>query len=488
MTVIMVSGLDIYSESITLQGDTTYFMSRSRLNGEKLLGIKGNTNSFIGMFATAHDTLLCPLSPENGAVLRTRLPWLNPVPLGAQTSFGFGDRLGLATPGHISALSAVAAEGKIAPILAQQSVRENTRIGRTPQQVMDAATWGAFQMGWRAPWGADADHVKEVDHLPAFVAAGYTFYTIDPSDHVDNEAQTDTADTLRTKATNLPWNILHSSYEELKVQYCATPIYLNDLVLHFDEKILLQALAKYGDAIAHTWTIYQALVTQMAGKPFDLELSVDETDTPTSIHEHFYIVNELKRLGIPVVSLAPRFVGKFQKGVDYMGDLAQFEAELVKHMAIMNHFGSYKLSIHTGSDKFSIYPIIAKHAKGHVHVKTAGTSYLEALRIIARYDPAFFRRILQLSRSRFEKDRKSYYLDAQLSKVPEDSELVDTQLPDLLDRFDARQVLHVAFGSVLVEFGAEFHKVCASNEAAYEEGLVKHFKRHLLPFADGKQD
>ena len=95
------------------------------------------------------------------------------------------------------------AAATIGPIFAQQSVRENTRTGRTPQQVLDDAIWGIFQEGWRAPWGADADHVKEIADLAPFVAAGYTFYTIDPSDYVDNAAQTDAPETLREKVARL---------------------------------------------------------------------------------------------------------------------------------------------------------------------------------------------------------------------------------------------------------------------------------------------
>ena len=117
-------------------------------------------------------------------------------------------------------------------------------------------------------------------------------------------------------------------------------------------------------------------------------MSVDETDTPTSAEEHYFIANELLRRDVPVVSLAPRFVGKFQKGRLH-GDSAEFETELAKHAAIMHHFNNYKLSIHTGSDKFSIYSIINQHTNGRVHVKTAGTSHLEALRHQPHRHPAF---------------------------------------------------------------------------------------------------
>ena len=170
----------------------------------------------------------------------------------------------------------------------------------------------------------------------------------------------------------------------------------------------------------------------MHGTRYDLEMSVDETETPTSIYEHYFMAHELLRRKLPVVSLAPRFVGKFQKGVDYIGDTAPFEAELIKHAAILKHFDAYKLSVHTGSDKFSIYPLVAKYAEDRVHVKTAGTSYLEALRVIADLDTALFRQILDYSRARFETDRKTYFLDCQPDKVPANADLSDADLPGLL--------------------------------------------------------
>ena len=390
--------------------------------------------------------------------------------------------MGTATAGHIQAMRSTGADAMIGPIYAQQSVRENTRTGRTPQQVLDDAMWGIFQEGWRTPWGADADHVKEIADLAPFVAAGYTFYTIDPSDYVDNAAQTDAPNALREKVARLPWEQLGTTYAALRARYCDTPFELDGLTLQFSEQVLLRALAKYGRAIAHTAAIAAALTTQVQGGRYDLEISVDETDTPTSVYEHFLIANELHARGIPVASVAPRFVGKFQKGVDYMGDIELFEAELAKHVAIMNHFDSYKLSIHTGSDKFSIYPIIARHAHGHVHVKTAGTSYLEALRLVAEYDPALFRAMLDHARAHFEHDRKTYFLDAQLDKVPAGAAVPDANLPELLNQFDARQVLHVAFGSILDAYGDPLRALIAAHENAFCAGLEKHFTRHLRPF------
>ena len=120
-----------------------------------------------------------------------------------------------------------------------------------------------------------------------------------------------------------------------------------------------------------------------------------------------------------------------------------------------------------------------------MHVKTAGTSYLEALRVIADLDTALFRQILDYSRQRFENDRKSYFLDCQPDKVPANADLSDADLPGLLEQFDARQLLHVTFGSNLDRFGPQIHGLIADHEEAYEKVLITHFNRHLAPFANG---
>jgi hypothetical protein len=187
-------------------------------------------------------------------------------------------------------------------------------------------------------------------------------------------------------------------------------------------------------------------------------------------------------LGVRWVSLAPRFIGSFEKGVDYIGDLAIFEQELSGHAQVLKYFGNYKLSLHSGSDKFNIYPAIAAQTGRRVHVKTAGTSYLEALRVLSRETPVFFREILEFSRSRYEIDRASYHVSAVLAKVPPSNALTDEELPTLLEQFDARQVLHVTFGSVLNVYGSPLMSTLAANEMAYTHQVAKHFRKHLAPF------
>jgi hypothetical protein len=481
MGLEQLAGLKTYPPSVTEVEGVTYFLGREA--DRKCLGILGDVFGFKG--ERQGEALLCPLTAANAAALREKLPWLRPQPLGLRKSAGCGDRLGLATPGHIRALRRVAlqqgsGQGAIAPILAQQSMRENARTGRTPQQVMDDAMWGLFQEGWRDPWGADADHLKTTDDVDICVAAGYTFFTVDPGDHVDNGAHSASLDLLQEKYQALPWTELQDSPDGLRERYLGQSFPVETFTLEFDELSLLRAAGKYSWAVARTVRMYRHLAAR--SQHFELEMSVDETETPTAVEEHFFIARELKRLGVQWVSLAPRYVGRFEKGVDYIGDLAEFETQLAKHAAIARVLGPYKLSIHSGSDKFSIYPIIARLTQGSVHLKTAGTSYLEALRAVARVAPTFFRDILGYAIERYPQDRATYHVSAELSQVSAPRGLSDKELPDLLDQFDARQVLHVTFGSVLERFGEELLAVLAAHEEAHYAALETHFEKHLLPF------
>ncbi len=173
-------------------------------------------------------------------------------------------------------------------------------------------------------------------------------------------------------------------------------------------------------------------------------------------------------------SLAPRFIGRFEKGVDYIGDLNALDAELAKHASVTAHFGTYKLSLHSGSDKFNDYPLIAKYCGERIHVKTAGTSYLEALRVLARHEPDLFLKIYSLGRERYETDKKTYHVSARLDMLPNTDDL-----PSLLNDFHARQILHVTFGSALTQFGVELRTALIKHDDTYYEGLKIHFDKHL---------
>jgi len=374
-------------------------------------------------------------------------------------SFGFGDRLGLATLGHIASVKGT----KFAPIFAQQSVRENTRTGRTPQQVMDDAKRAVDAAKWDSAWGADADHLKTVNDLPPFVDAGYTFFTVDPGEHVDNGADTDSVDVLKQKVGALGWDELSALYLSENGEQAWG---------NFEAETLMRATVKYGRAIRHAVSMFKRL--SELKETFDFEISVDETDSPTTPIEHFYIANELMRASVKFTSLAPRFIGRFEKGVDYIGDLNALDMEMSKHAAVTSHFGMYKLSLHSGSDKFSVYPLVAKHWGERIHVKTAGTSYLEALRVLSKHEPDLFMKIYALGYERYETDKKTYHVSADLNKLPKTDDL-----PSLLEDFHAREVLHVTFGSALTQYGVELKVALVKHETAYYEGLRVHFDKHL---------
>jgi hypothetical protein len=426
--------------------------------------------------------LLCPANSQNAAALRSQLSYLQPRLLGLQTSAGMGDRMGIATPGHVRAVSA--SQGSIAPIFAQQSIREMNRTQRTPQNVMDDATWGIFQEGWQAGVGADADHLKTTEDIDTCLAAGFTFFTIDPGAFVDNRTETTGIGELRELAEQLPGDVRPSATRLLNHKFD-----LDGNVLLLTENDLIKAAVKYGRAIEHVSEMYRHLVKVAGEKLFELEVSVDETEQPTTHTEHIYIATCLKQLGVHWVSLAPRYVGHFEKGVDYIGDLSEFEKDIAGHAAIARLLGPYKLSLHSGSDKFSIYPAAMRQSKGLVHLKTAGTSYLEALFTTAQLDPELLREIYIFARKRYDIDIASYHVSAKLENAPTPDKIKDW--PALLGQFDAREILHHTFGSVLTAqnpdgdfiFKDRLFKLILANEEAYYINLEKHFKQHLIHFA-----
>jgi hypothetical protein len=409
--------------------------------------------------------------------------------LGLAPSFGFGDRIGLATTGHIEALRRAGAG--ILPIFPQQSIREMARTARTPRQVMDDAMRAVEAAGWTGKVGADADHLKTTEDVDATAAVGFTFFTIDPSGFVDAHADDYDESTLRAKYAEVtgevPW----------VDQYRGKSVKLSTgTTIDFDEAACLRAAVKYGRALNHAIALAQhiARVQERDGRDFEIELSVDETEQPTTFAEHFIIADQCLNRGMKLVSLAPRYIGDFEKGVDYKGDLAALERSLADHAAIAETLGPYKLSLHSGSDKLSMYPAFARASKGRFHVKTAGTSYLEALRVIARHEPALFRRIVTFARAHYDRDKATYHVSATLASAPPaDATVSDADLEcHYLERWadvprgrgftaPGRQIVHCTFGSILThpEFGPAVRQVLESHLDTYTEVLADHFARHL---------
>lgn len=409
---------------------------------------------------------------------------INPTVIGLKKSFGFGDRLGLATPGHVAACR----KTDFLPIFAQQSIREMVRTKRTPEDVMADARKGVMRTAFKGEWGADADHLKSEDDVRNTAAAGYTFFTFDPSDHVVNQADTMTAEELAGGEKAL---IAEGVFEgsSLRDLYLGKRFEIdNGFWLSFDETALLRAAVKYGRAVHHCARLAQVLREACAGRAYEIEMSVDESEVPTTPLEHLFVAKELRRRDVDFISLAPRFIGDFEKGVDYRGDLGAFEKSIEQHVAIASLCGPYKLSLHSGSDKFSVYPIFGRLCGEMLHVKTAGTSYLEALRVVVRTDKPFFKDLVGYCCGRFAQDKASYHLSTTQADVDRLANVADDDLERLfLDKDEGRQLMHVTYGSVLTlgtdQSGAPYRDrlmtILDKHAEMHLDFIERHFDKHL---------
>lgn len=401
-----------------------------------------------------------------------------PQTLGLEPSFGYGDRLGLATPGHL--MAQLGRGGPIQPIFAQQSIREMKRTGRSAADVMQDAVDGLFAGEFGGRWGADADHLKTHDDVQVTAEAGFVFFTIDPSDEVDQRADL------------YPPDVLESKFEQIRSQITWIDQYLDTTVavengptIHFDEASVKRAAVKYGRALIRALDMAASIAAaaEQRGQDHEIELSVDETPQPTSLAEHYIIADQLGQAKVKLVSLAPRYIGDFEKGIDFKGDLAAFEQSLAQHAAIARQLGPYKLSLHSGSDKLSIYEIFARVTRGLFHVKTAGTSYLEALRVVVRKDPSLMERIIDFSRRCFDRDKATYHISATLGAVPAPTQIADPKQIEriYLDQNDGRQILHVTYGSVLTDptLGPMVPDILQAYPQTHCQVLEDHFGNHL---------
>jgi tagaturonate epimerase len=482
----------VYPSSWQEKNGTTYCLVR--LDSQRMLLCIGAANPFSGEQVCAKvadakvSVKLCLQNSANAAILRKIFPWTAPTYVGLQSSFGSGDRLGIATPGHIRALKSYA----ITPVLAQQSIRELTRTQRKPEDVIDAATWAVFQEGYEGGYGSDADHLKTEADIRSTVQAGFTGFTIDPSDHIN-----DIADSMSTQQAELSFQHLFANAEEADafLQIYAGrkfPVQgqYKSLTISFSEPETERLAIKYLSAIYHTISAFHLLQELMKDREFDFEMSVDETSTPTTPAAHYFVADQLTRAGVRLTSLAPRFIGDFQKAIDYIGDLNVFSSQLRDHVAIAQSFGGYKISVHSGSDKFSIFPIIGQETGGFFHEKTAGTSYLEALRIISRHNPDLFRGICSFAREKFEQERHSYHVTTDMTRVPDANSLPDSRLESMLDENDSRQVLHITFGSTLTSqnasgdylFRNEMFRTLDQYEEEYYHVVKDLIEKHLQAF------
>ena len=426
--------------------------------------------------------LVCPLTAENAAALRRHFSWCSPKSLrGERTSIGCGDRLGLATAGQLRA----ARKYRLAPVLAQQSMRELTMTKRTFRQVVDDAAFMVFSEDYREGYGADGDHLKNIPDIDTALDAGMPMITLDLSE-VMNAAAGEWSDAEVEKA-----------FDELpeEERQSALAGYADQNYVLDGEKVAISAAdarrcaVMYDKALKFAEEVHKHL-QQRRGEEFDLEISIDETTTPTLPAHHLYIARELMIRGVTVTSIAPRFVGEFQKAVDYIGDVAEFARQFKVHARIARAFGNYKISVHSGSDKFAVYPTVGEETQGFLHLKTAGTSWLVAVEVIAEHDPELYRAMHRYAEAHFTEMLKLYHITADLSRTPPLDSLRDDQLPELIRNHpDARQLLHITYGPILTgELRERFFSAMHKYEDAYAEALEKHFDKHFTLLGIPRKD
>lgn len=471
-----VSDVRMYEKSYVHYDNDSLVMVKDQ--SSKLLLVSGQGSLYKDLEGTEieHGRKVCPLSHKNRLVLNDYFEYTVPRAFGSETAtIGLGDRLGVASPGHIQAVR----DKPVKPILAQQSIRELNLTNRTMDDVLDAACFAVFQEGYKGGFGADGDHLKKESDIQAALEHGMSMLTLDCSDYIRNDIETLDDEQIRMEYDNLPEDVK----QYFHVHYLNQTFNIDDLILYFDKPHLMRIVLLYREAIKYMIHVYEKYVSKAK---IDFEISIDETSTTTIPLAHFFVANELKQDDVQVTSLAPKFCGEFQKGIDYIGDVEQFEEELKEHVTIADYFG-YKLSIHSGSDKFTVFPLIAKHTLGRFHIKTAGTNWLEAIRVIATTNPSLYRWMHSFALDHFNEALQYYHITPDLSFIQPLQSVSDDNLKNYMDQDAARQLLHVTFGLLLSakdEQGAFLFKdalfdTLDENEDGYRESLIQHIGKHL---------
>ena len=319
----------IYPRSIIKEGKSFYFLAK--IDQKKKLVILNKSKNF-ELFQGKIEELagfkakIAPLSHYNAEILREIFPFTAPRALGNKTaSFGLGDRLGIATPGHIEAVK----DSSAMPVFAQQSVRELNLTGRTFKSVLDDVSWAVFQEGYQDGFAADADHLKEKPDIEEALDLGYSMLTLDCTDYINDDLDQMTEAEIENAYQEVP-DYLRQGLED---QYLNKTFVLNSgYQLEYNQDNFKEIVLIYYKMLDFAKEIQHLL--KKSDRDVDFEISIDETSTPTTPEAHFFVANELKRNKIEVNSLAPRFVGEFQKGIDYIGDLDQFEKEFKIHADI----------------------------------------------------------------------------------------------------------------------------------------------------------
>ena len=404
-------------------------------------------------------------------------------------SFGVGDRFGRQAKAQLQAVIEANKSGiNIVPVW-NKSHREHTITKTNPMSTRIEANDAVLALSWKQSYYCDADHIniKNVD----FYMEACDFFTIDVADFIGKSASQESIETFVKNYSFLPDEAESIGIIDHKITY--------DQIQKTAKKILL--------AIQEAGKIYRKIISIKGEGTFVTEVSMDETDIPQNPMEMLFILAAIADEGIPVQTIAPRFSGRFNKGVDYVGDIQQFEREFAQHLSIIKYAiqefnlpQGLKLSIHSGSDKFSIYPIMNRFLKEHncgLHIKTAGTTWLEEIIGLAQAGESALDMVKYIYKKAYERYEEicapyASVIDIDRHLLPSPEQIDDyssKQFSNALRHdpscpeynLNLRQLIHVGY-KVAAELGDDYLKMLDQNRDIIAQGVQDNIlNRHILP-------
>ncbi len=405
-------------------------------------------------------------------------------------SFGIGDRFGLQGIALLRAFKMAEQAGVIVSPVWNKSFREHSLVNSNPSDVRIEADKAVDALGWPHPYYVDADHITSAT-VDAFLEVS-DFFTIDVADKIGNDPGKEAIEDFIAR---------NSKYlEGLKIPGIEGSIFVNMAFLEKTAKKFVQAAIEAGN-------IFERIRKHKNGKAFIAEVSMDEVDRPQQPAELFFILGELAHRGVTVDNIAPRFTGSFHKGVDYTGDINAFAKEFEEDLMVVAHAqnefgipGNLRLSVHSGSDKFSIYPVInkliRKHKKG-LHLKTAGTTWLEEFAGLLTGNAEaldFAKYIYGEAITRKDELLKPYLMvtNIRLSLLPAAVEINSWSAEEFSHAIihdeecknynpDLRQFIHLAY-KIAAENLKQFKKLVTSQDNETGNRVTENiFNRHIKP-------
>lgn len=405
-------------------------------------------------------------------------------------TFGIGDRFAHQAAAQLRAFQMLADRGVHVTPVWNKSNREHNFVGSKPSSVLAAAQQAVAESNWNQPWHIDADHIglKTVD---PFIDCS-DFFTIDVADWIGKPASTCDIQQFVDRHPELQ--------SGLRIDGLSEPIELS-------QQEVVEIASKYLLACQQSAEVYKYIAEKKGADQMITEVSMDETDAPQTPKQLLVILAALADLKVPLQTIAPKFTGRFNKGVDYVGDLAQFRREFYDDIAVLKfasqQYGlpeSLKLSVHSGSDKFSLYPIIRdalRDTGSGVHVKTAGTTWLEEIIGLAEAGGDALRLAKELYAYAIDHVDElcapyASVIDIDRAKLPTLAQISDWSGPRFASAvrhvpshpdFNAhmRQLLHVSF-KLAAKRGDEYYGLLRSNREIVGKQVTDNlFERHLAP-------